>query len=214
MKGYHGRPDETAEVIDSDGWFDTGDLGMLTPYGELVITGRVREMIVLLGGENVHPQPLERRILESPLVAQVMVVGHGARVLGALVVPDAVSDAPPLQMAIATVTSGLIGAVTFFGSLVAFTKLADFKWAKDVRFKGQQILNAVLFLVALLVAAQVVRDPSALGWYWGLVGVAALLFDKVDLKGRKVAVVISGGNIDIDLLFEIVQHGLRKQSGR
>ena len=46
----------------------------------------------------------------------------------------------PLQMALATVTSGLIGAVTFFGSLVAFTKLADFKWAKDVRFRGQQVL--------------------------------------------------------------------------
>jgi long-chain acyl-CoA synthetase len=88
MQGYYGRPEETARVIDADGWFDTGDLGMLTPYGELVITGRVREMLVLLGGENVHPQPLEQRILQSPLVSQVMVVGHGARVLGALVVPD------------------------------------------------------------------------------------------------------------------------------
>jgi len=60
----------------------------------------------------------------------------------------------------------------------------------------------------LLEAEQLVVEGS------GAVGVAALLFDKVDLKGRKVVTVISGGNIDIDLLFEIVQHGLRKQSGR
>ncbi len=97
MRGYYGMPKETAEVLDADGWLDTGDLGTLTPYGDLVITGRAREMIVLMGGENVHPQPLERRILQSPLVAQVMVVGHGARVLAAVVVPDkqALEDAYP-----------------------------------------------------------------------------------------------------------------------
>jgi long-chain acyl-CoA synthetase len=97
MKGYYGDPEETARVIDSDGWLDTGDVGTLTRHGDLVITGRAREMIVLMGGENVHPQPLERRILESPLVAQVMVVGHGAKVLGALVVPDvqALQEAQP-----------------------------------------------------------------------------------------------------------------------
>ena len=127
------------------------------------------------------------------MVALLNGFGGGASVLvagGALVVPDSVSDAPQLQMAIATVTSGLIGAVTFFGSLVAFTKLADFKWAKDVRFKGQQIVNSALFLVALAIAVQIVRDPSVFGWYWALVGVAALL-------GILLVVPIGGANMPI-----------------
>jgi NAD(P) transhydrogenase subunit beta len=127
------------------------------------------------------------------MVALLNGFGGGASVLvagGALVVPERVSDAPQLQMATATVTSGLIGAVTFFGSLVAFTKLADFKWAKDVRFPGQQVLNAVLFLGALLAAAQVVRDPSTLVWYWVVVGVAAVL-------GILLVIPIGGANMPI-----------------
>jgi len=88
------------------------------------------------------------------------------------------------------VSSGLIGAVTFFGSLVAFTKLADYKWAKDLRFTGQQVVNSTLFLVALALAVQVVRDPSVLGWYWALVGVAALL-------GILLVVPIGGANMPI-----------------
>jgi NAD(P) transhydrogenase subunit beta len=127
------------------------------------------------------------------MVALLNGFGGGASVLvagGALVVPDSVSDAPRLQMAIATVTSGLIGAVTFFGSLVAFTKLADFKWAKDVRFRGQQILNSILFLAALLAAAQVVRDPSVLAWYWVVVAIAALL-------GILLVIPIGGANMPI-----------------
>jgi NAD(P) transhydrogenase subunit beta len=127
------------------------------------------------------------------MVALLNGFGGGASVLvagGALVVPEAVSDAPPLQMAIATVTSGLIGAVTFFGSLVAFAKLADFSWARDVRFKGQQVLNAALFLVALVVAAEVVRDPADLAGYGVLVGVASLL-------GILLVVPIGGANMPI-----------------
>ena len=127
------------------------------------------------------------------MVALLNGFGGGASVLvagGALVVPDSVSDAPRVQMATATVLSGLIGAVTFFGSLVAFSKLADFKWAKDLRFKGQQAVNSVLFLVAIGLAVQVVRDPSTLVWYWALVAVAALL-------GILLVVPIGGANMPI-----------------
>jgi NAD(P) transhydrogenase subunit beta len=127
------------------------------------------------------------------MVALLNGFGGGASVLvagGALVVPERVSDAPQLQMAIATVLSGLIGAVTFFGSLVAFAKLAELKWAKDVRFKGQQVLNSVLFLIALLVAAEVVRDPAILVWYWVLVGVASVL-------GILLVIPIGGANMPI-----------------
>ena len=127
------------------------------------------------------------------MVALLNGFGGAASVLiagGALVVPDSVSDAPPLQMAVATVTSGLIGAVTFFGSLVAFSKLASFKWVRDVRFKGQQLLNGVLFVSAILIAVQVVRDPETLTWYWILVGVASLL-------GVLLVIPIGGANMPI-----------------
>jgi len=127
------------------------------------------------------------------MVALLNGFGGAASVLiagGALVVPDSVSDAPPLQMAVATVTSGLIGAVTFFGSLVAFSKLASFKWVRDVRFKGQQLLNGVLFVSAILIAVQVVRDPETLTWYWTLVGVASLL-------GVLLVIPIGGANMPI-----------------
>jgi long-chain acyl-CoA synthetase len=93
MAGYHRRDDLTARVIDADGWFDTGDLGMMTIRGELAIRGRVKETIVLLGGENVEPSPIEQKLLESPYIMQVMVVGQDRKALGALVVPNVESIA-------------------------------------------------------------------------------------------------------------------------
>jgi len=88
MKGYYKRPDKTAEVLSPDGWLDTGDLGMMTWRGELKIIGRTKETIVLLGGENVEPVPIEDTILESDYIDQVMVVGQDQKFLAALVVPN------------------------------------------------------------------------------------------------------------------------------
>jgi len=94
MAGYYRRPEETAQVLSADGWFDTGDLGRMTIRGELSITGRAKETIVLLGGENVEPTPIEEAAAESPYIAQIMVVGQDRKHLGALVVPafDAVRE--------------------------------------------------------------------------------------------------------------------------
>lgn len=88
MKGYYKRPDKTAEVLGTDGFLDTGDLGMITHKGEMKIIGRVKATIVLLGGENVEPLPIEDAILESEYIDQVMVVGQDQKFLGALVVPN------------------------------------------------------------------------------------------------------------------------------
>jgi long-chain acyl-CoA synthetase len=88
MKGYYKRPDKTAEVLSDDGWLNTGDLGMQTWDGEIKIIGRVKETIVLLGGENVEPVPIEDMILESEYIDQVMVVGQDQKFLAALVVPN------------------------------------------------------------------------------------------------------------------------------
>ena len=88
MKGYYKRPDKTAEVLSPDGWLNTGDLGMKTHQGELRIIGRAKETIVLLGGENVEPVPIEETILESPFIDQIMVAGQDQKFLAALVVPN------------------------------------------------------------------------------------------------------------------------------
>ena len=94
MSGYLGKPEATAKVLDSDGWFDTGDLGMLLPDGSVVLTGRAKDTIVLSSGENIEPGPLEEALVASPLIEQVMLVGQDERQLGALIVPrpEAICD--------------------------------------------------------------------------------------------------------------------------
>eukprot|EP00898_Chlorokybus_atmophyticus_P006922 jgi/Chlat1/7230/Chrsp57S06863 len=99
MRGYYHDDAATARVIDTDGWFDTGDLGWLTPTsalplaarhagGMLVLAGRQKDTIVLSNGENVEPVPLEEAALASPFIKQIMIVGQDKRRLGALIVPD------------------------------------------------------------------------------------------------------------------------------
>ena len=87
MKGYYKDPEGTARVL-REGWLATGDLGMITFNDCLKIVGRCKETIVLLGGENVEPLPIESQLLESPLIDQCMVVGQDRKHLGLLVVPS------------------------------------------------------------------------------------------------------------------------------
>lgn len=89
MKGYYKRPDLTEKVLSADGWLDTGDLGMLTRSGEIKITGRAKDTIVLLGGENIEPLPIEQKLCESEYIKQTIVLGQDKKFLAALIVPDA-----------------------------------------------------------------------------------------------------------------------------
>ena len=88
MSGYYKKPELTAEVLTEDGWFNTGDLGMLTRNGELKITGRAKDTIVLLGGENIEPLPIEQKITESEYIDTAVVVGQDMKFLAALIVPN------------------------------------------------------------------------------------------------------------------------------
>lgn len=88
MKGYYKRHDLTDAVINKDGWFDSGDLGLKTFDGELILRGRKKDTIVLRGGENIEPVPIEMKLQESPFIAQAVVLGQDQRFLGALLVPD------------------------------------------------------------------------------------------------------------------------------
>jgi long-chain acyl-CoA synthetase len=74
MKGYYKRPDATAEVL-KDGWLHTGDLGYLDPTGDLILTGRAKEIIVLSSGKNVYPEEIETHYLKSPLIKEICVLG-------------------------------------------------------------------------------------------------------------------------------------------
>ncbi|MCZ8155527.1 MAG: AMP-binding protein [Leptospira sp.] len=87
MKGYYKNPETTAKVL-KDNWMDTGDIGMFNYKKTLTITGRAKDTVVLLGGENVEPVPIENKLSESPYIFQVMIVGQDQKNLGAIIVPD------------------------------------------------------------------------------------------------------------------------------
>lgn len=87
MKGYFKNPETTAKTI-VGGWMNTGDIGMINFKKALTLTGRAKDTIVLLGGENVEPVPIENKIDESPFIRQSMVIGQDQKVLGAILVPD------------------------------------------------------------------------------------------------------------------------------
>ena len=94
FSGYWNNPAATAEVIDVDGWFHTGDIGRIDENGYLYITGRKKEMIVTANGKNVAPAPLEDRIRAHALVSQCMVVGDARPFVSALITldPDALGS--------------------------------------------------------------------------------------------------------------------------
>src|SRR5213078_1208556 len=74
MKGYWQRPDATAEVL-KDGWLCTGDLGYFDGDGNLFITGRKKEVIILANGKNVYPEDIEAHYLQSPFIKEICVMG-------------------------------------------------------------------------------------------------------------------------------------------
>lgn len=87
MKGYYNRPDLTAEVIDKDGWFHTGDVGRIIDGKFLKITDRKKEVFKTSGGKYVAPQPMENKFKESIYIEQIMVIGENRKFPAALVVP-------------------------------------------------------------------------------------------------------------------------------
>ena len=87
MMGYYKRPDLTAEVI-TDGWFHTGDIGMIVDNEFLKITDRKKELFKTSGGKYVAPLPVENKLKESPFIEQVMIVGSEQKFVGALIIPS------------------------------------------------------------------------------------------------------------------------------
>ena len=88
MKGYFNNASATTEVIDEDGWFHTGDIGIIDEDGFVKITDRKKNIIVLSNGKNVAPQPIESALVQSPFISQIMVIGSERKNLAALIVPN------------------------------------------------------------------------------------------------------------------------------
>jgi long-chain acyl-CoA synthetase len=88
MLGYYNNPQATAEVMDDEGWFHTGDVGMFDHQGHLMITDRKKHLFVSSGGKNIAPQPIESLFLQSKYIDQFVLVGDGRMFLTALIVPE------------------------------------------------------------------------------------------------------------------------------
>ncbi len=86
MQGYYNHPDATQAAIDAQGWFHTGDVGVMQ-NGNLKITDRKKDLIILGNGKNVAPQPIEIRLQESRFIAQAVLLGDGQKAVAALIVP-------------------------------------------------------------------------------------------------------------------------------
>ena len=88
MQGYHNKPEQTAEAIDPERWFHTGDKGDFDAEGFLRITDRLKNILVLSNGKNVAPQPIENELKRSNYIDQVMLLGDNQKTVAALIVPN------------------------------------------------------------------------------------------------------------------------------
>lgn len=143
MRGYYNKPELTKKAIDVNGWFNTGDIGVKTIDGELMLRGRMKDTIVLLGGENVEPLPIEMKMNESRYISQSVVVGQDERFLGALIVPakdeiliyarenyikyDTYEDLLGTEAVKKLIDSEIQGLVSPKNGFKAFERIASFK---------------------------------------------------------------------------------------
>ncbi len=88
MMGYYNRPEKTAQVIDAEGWFHTGDIGLFEDGTFLKITDRKKEMFKTSTGKYIAPQVIEQKMKESPFIEHVMVIGEDRKYTAALIVPN------------------------------------------------------------------------------------------------------------------------------
>ena len=122
-------------------------------------------------------------------IASTLVAG------AALMEAALVTTAPAIQMTVATVFSGIVGAVTFWGSLVAFGKLQGFVSGRPVRYKGEQVVKVLLLVASLVLGALVVVRPAGVDLYWIMVGISSLL---------GILLVISIGGADMPVVIALL----------
>ncbi len=149
MKGYYKNPEATTKVL-KDGWMNTGDMGVITYNNQVKIVGRSKDTVVLLGGENVEPVPIENKMLESTYIDQCMVVGQDKKYLAALIVPkldtlqqygdslEVISRNPDVQKLIADEVKRLVSTDNGFKS---FEKVVDCRLVPKAFEVGDEMTN-------------------------------------------------------------------------
>jgi long-chain acyl-CoA synthetase len=139
MREYWKNPEATKEVLEADGWFHTGDIGMVDADGFLKITDRKKDIIVTAGGKNVAPQNIENLMKTHPLISQVVIHGDKRKYLSALITLDAdalkklagergwgngsyaeLTQKPEVHKAIEDAVSGFNGQLASFESIKKF----------------------------------------------------------------------------------------------
>lgn len=88
MSGYYNKPEATKEVFTEDGFFRTGDAGMLTDDGEIILTERIKDLYKTSNGKYIAPQMIETRISEDKYIDQVAVIGDERKFVSALIIPN------------------------------------------------------------------------------------------------------------------------------
>lgn len=152
---------------------------------------------IIIGGAIGMLLAIKIKMTDIPqLVALFNGFGGGASVFvagAALIEVSVKTKNPELHLTVATVVSGLVGAVTFWGSLIAFGKLQGLKFANDVRFPGQQLVNSLCALSAIGAGILVVLNPTSIIFYWLLVIVASILgvLTVIPIGGADMPVVIA-----------------------
>lgn len=176
-----------------------GALGMLIAVVVTLLNSRIVSFEIILAGVVAGAaigaiMAVKIQMTAMPqLVALFNGFGGGASVLvagGAFMEAISRGDAVSRQFTIATGVSGIIGAVTFWGSLVAFSKLQGIIRKKNIHFPGQQVLNVLLGMAAVALCVWVVLDPVTMVPYWALVGVASVL-------GISLVVPIGGADMPV-----------------
>lgn len=88
MMGYYNHPELTREVIDEDGWLHTGDLGEINEYGQVRITGRLKNLFKTSLGKYINPDVIEGKFSESGFIENIVVLGENQKYAGAIIIPD------------------------------------------------------------------------------------------------------------------------------
>ena len=180
-----------------------GSLGMLVAIVVTLVDQEVLDIPLLAGGMAVGALLGTLLALKIKMTAMPQLVGlfngfgggasalvAGAALVQALIAGNAAGANVGLQMSIATAASGLVGAVTFSGSFVAFGKLQGILGDSPLQYTGEQLVKAIVFIGSLVVAVMLVLDPATVALFWILLGVSAAL-------GVLLVIAIGGADMPI-----------------